>query len=183
MRKILKNRGMAFLCAGIFLIFSVSVSGNSMLVDQDKTDWILSLWGLSGRQLVWEDPDGDSLGTLVWTGEQIGQARYTFSKQLDLTGTAEPGTIIYYGILTEERNDVSIWEKFTVEVGSAGLIQERISLPKMGTQYIAVLVQEAGTDELKGTIYTVCRKSQLLEEELKDFEVNLYGKYARGAVS
>lgn len=183
MKKILKNRKMAFLCAGIFLIFSVTVSGSSIPVDEDKTNWILSLWGLSGKQLVWEDPDVASLGSLVWTGEGIGQSRYTFSKQLDLTGTAATGTVIYYGILTEERNDVSIWEKFTVEVGSAGLIQERISLPKMGTQYIAVLVQEDGAKELKGAIYTVCRKSKLLEEELKNFEVNLYGKYARGAVS
>ena len=102
----------------------------------------------------------------------IEQTAYAFLSELDLTGTAMPGTIIYYGILTKESNGWNIWERGSTKVGDSGLVQEKISLPKIGWQYIAVFVQQGGT--IYGCVYPVKRMSRQLESELRNLRMNLY---------
>lgn len=167
--------------ACLFMILSVSLHGGAAPIEEEKMDGILEAWGLDASQVLWQPPDQEALGPFTLTPESAVQTAYTFSQQFDLTGTAEPGTFIYYGILTEERNELSVWDQYTVEAGGSGLIQERISLPRIGTQYLVVIVRETAGEKAWGTIYTVCRRSRRMEEELKNLQMNLYEKCAQGA--
>ena len=54
--------------------------------------------GMEAESIIWRDAADEKLGTFVWSGSWIEQTAYTFLSELDLTGTAMPGTIIYYGI-------------------------------------------------------------------------------------
>ncbi|MBQ7915847.1 MAG: hypothetical protein IJ315_03560, partial [Firmicutes bacterium] len=83
-----------------------------------------------------------------------------------------PGTIIYYGIVLQERGGLSLWEKHKVNVGAAGLVQEQLILPQIGEHCVVVIVEKDGV--FWGSIYTVTRHSELLEEELQGFRLNLY---------
>ena len=60
----------------------------------------------------------------------------------------------------------------STKVGDSGLVQEKISLPKIGWQYIAVFVQQGGT--IYGCVYPVKRMSRQLESELRNLRMNLY---------
>ena len=79
--------------------------------------------GFEAESIIWRDGTTEKLGTFCWSGSWIEQTAYTFLSELDLTGTAMPGTIIYYGILTKENNGWNIWDRGSAEVGDSGLFQ------------------------------------------------------------
>ena len=128
--------------------------------------------GFEAESIIWRDGTTEKLGTFCWSGSWIEQTAYTFLSELDLTGTAMPGTIIYYGILTKENNGWNIWDRGSAEVGDSGLVQEKVSLPKIGWQYFAVFVRQRGT--IYGCVYQVERMSRELESELQNLRMNLY---------
>lgn len=158
------KKGRMWLLVIFFCLGTVGINGG------DWRDELARMMDIE-EEVLWSVERADMLGSLEWTGQSIAQTQYTFHAELDLTGTAEPGTLIYYGILIQERGGLNLWEKHRVEVGNAGLVQEKLTLPRTGDQYIIVLVQE---ENIHGCIYRICRRSQELEEELRNFRMNLY---------
>ena len=137
--------------------------------------------GIAAGTVVWKEAGEETLGSLSWSGDRIGQTAYTFLSELDLTGTATPGAVIYYGILTKEEDEWVLWEKNSARAGASGLVQEKISLPKIGWQYVAVFV--SGGDLVYGCVYPVERMSRELEESLWNLRMNLYAACAAGEAS
>lgn len=134
---------------------------------EERIAWVMDL---SDREIHWTE-SVDHLGTFSWS-RQEGATLDTFAKELDLTGTAEPGTFIYYGIVLQEKGELNLWEKHRVEVGFSGLVQESIVLPRVGQQYLVVFAENG--DILYGHYYTVDRREEALEGELENFWLNLY---------
>ena len=149
----------------LFVLLSVKVQG------ADLHDEMVDLLEIE-EYVEWVQDSASAVGSLTWTGQSLDKIDYTFQKEMDLTGTAEPGTHIYYGIVLLERGGLNLWEKHVVEVGPAGLVQEKMSLPLIGQHYVIVVVEEKG--QFLGSIYTIHRRSESLEEELQDFRLNLY---------
>ncbi len=156
------------------LIWILSLGSLQVRGDEDASlqAAIAEQMGMEAENVIWRGAEEEKLGTFVWSGSWIEQTAYAFLSELDLTGTAMPGTIIYYGILTKESNGWNIWERGSTKVGDSGLVQEKISLPKIGWQYIAVFVQQGGT--IYGCVYPVKRMSRQLESELRNLRMNLY---------
>ena len=111
---------------------------------EERIAWVMDL---SDREIHWTE-SADHLGTFSWS-RQEGATLDTFAK-----------------------GELNLWEKHRVEVGSSGLIQENIVLPRVGQQYLVVFAENG--DVLYGHYYTVDRREEALEGELENFWLNLY---------
>ena len=96
----------------------------------------------------------------------------TFEKEIAVTGTAAPGSVLYMGSFIVEKGTVSLWESRISEVPQAGFVQEKLALPRIGENIYMIVVQEESG--LYGCVYQIGRMSEKTEQKLIDLRINLY---------
>lgn len=151
------------------LLSSVKVHGEGML--QELADAL----GVEG-EILWGKRSDPLPAALHFGGSDPREMNYTFAGELDLMGYAGSACKLYMGTFIQEKGSLNLWERSTAEMTSGGLFQERLTLPRIGVNYLVIILEVNG--RLEGRVYAITRKSESLEQNLLRLRLNLYEEYA-----